>query len=130
MAHAPSILTALGELGCLRLHVGDVYCLAGQNRSAITNPTNEWKLRLDWDRAVMGDKAQVIAVPPEDRGVEPVAQTDGALGDGVEYRLDVRWRTRDDAEDLGRRRLLLYRFSQSSTSPLRSALTSDSERPY
>jgi len=46
------------------LHVGDVYCLAGQNRSAITDPTNEWKLRVDWDRAVMGDKAQVIAVPP------------------------------------------------------------------
>ena len=41
-------------------------CTVWPDRTArpLPNLTNEWKLRVDWDRAVMGDKAQVIAVPP------------------------------------------------------------------
>ena len=36
----------------------------------------------------------------------------GALDDGVEYRLNVRRRAADDAEHLGRCRLMLQRFAQ------------------
>ena len=92
VAHAPRILTALREFGRLRLHVGDVDCLPGQNRSAITRPADEGKGGLDRDRAMMGDEAQVIAVPAKDGGVERFAEPGRALGNGVEHGLDVRGR--------------------------------------
>ena len=60
----------------------------------------------------MGDEAQPVVLPTEDRGVERLAQTGGGLRHGIEDGLDVRGRAGDHAEDLGRGRLLLQRFRE------------------
>ena len=49
----------------------------------------------------------------------------GALDDGVEHRLHVRRRAADDAEHLGRRRLMLQRLAQ-----FRVALAEFLEQPH
>ena len=55
----------------------------------------------------MSDDAEPVAVDLEDRGIEGVAQTGGARQHRREHGLDVGRRAGDDAQDLGRRGLLL-----------------------
>ena len=57
-------------------------------------------------------RAQHVAVDQEHARVRRLAQVRGALGDGVEHRLHVGRRARDDAQDLADRRLLLERVLQ------------------
>ena len=59
---------------------------------------------------VLGGDVDQFPVEPEDRTEAGVAQPRGVLDDGVEDRLDVGRRARDDPQDLGRRRLLLQRL--------------------
>src|SRR5258705_6682381 len=58
----------------------------------------------------MAEEEEPIAVLTVDGGVERLAEASGALRHGVEHRLDVGGRARDDAEDLARRRLLFEGF--------------------
>jgi len=60
----------------------------------------------------MRDEDEPIALAAEDASIPCLAQTGGALCDSVEHRLNVRRRVRDDAQDLGGRRLLVARLTQ------------------
>src|SRR6266849_6682023 len=56
---------------------------------------------------VQGDGVELLAIEAEEPAEESVAQSHGAADDRVEYRLLVRRRARDHAEDFARRRLLV-----------------------
>ena len=62
----------------------------------------------------MSDETEAVAVDLEDRGIEGVAQTGGAPQHRREHGLDVGRGAGDDAQDLGRRGLLLQRLGQCS----------------
>ena len=62
--------------------------------------------------AASGTDPQVLAVIEPDQNAPAVQQPERTLGNGVEDRLHVGRRTRDDLEDLCRRGLLLQRFAQ------------------
>jgi hypothetical protein len=116
-AHAPRVLPALREFVRFALGVCQVDGPPIHHRSARDRPADERKGELpdgaDEDRAVMGDEEEPVAVPAPDGGVERLAQARGALRHGVEHRLDVRRRARDDAKNLARRRLLLQRLGRT-----------------
>ncbi|HET7525308.1 MAG TPA: hypothetical protein VFK10_05130 [Burkholderiaceae bacterium] len=57
-------------------------------------------------------QAQPVGVGAADDRVRGVAQPCGALGHGLQHRLDVGRRARDDLEDLRGRRLLLARLAE------------------
>ena len=61
---------------------------------------------------MVGDETESVTVQVEDGRVERLAQAGGALHHGIEYRLDVRRRAGDDAEDRAGRRLLRERGCQ------------------
>src|SRR5712691_1537725 len=67
---------------------------------------------------VLGDMMDQLAVELIERAEEPVAQPHGASDDRVEDRLHVGLRSADDAQDLGRRRLLFQRFGEVSVADL------------
>src|SRR5262245_42805404 len=83
----------------------------------LAHPANRWRVNTDLsgthghrtkmsahDHAVAFTEAQMHVVNPTNPG--------GALDNGVEDRLHVRWRTADDAEHLGGRCLVLQSLTQ------------------
>ena len=60
----------------------------------------------------MSARNHVVALAESQHHVVDPANLSRALDDGVEHRLHVRGRAADDAEHLGRRRLMLQRFAQ------------------
>ena len=55
----------------------------------------------------MSHDQEPVAVPPEDIRVKSLAQASGTLGDGIEHRLHIGRRARNDPENLRGCRLLL-----------------------
>jgi hypothetical protein len=94
------------------------------NRAAIEDGTTDHRLTCKGDatRVVDGqlpheladgrDATERVALGENDPPVGDTAQPRGALSDSVEDGLDVRRRCGDDAEDLGRGRLLFLRLNQ------------------
>ncbi len=107
MAQAPRGLAALRELVLANLYVGHVNGPPVEDGSAVDRPPDHRDGRRGRDGAVMGDEVREVPVSAEHGGVQRVAQASGTLRDRVEHRLDVGRRARDDAQDLGGRRLLL-----------------------
>ena len=73
---------------------------------------------LGRDALVMGDDVDQVAIEPEDRREHATTQPHHALDDGVEDRLDVGGRARDDPEDLAGRGLLLEGFGEVAVARL------------
>ena len=61
-------------------------------------------------RPVCGYMLKHIAIDQTDLRIGGVTEPCGIFGHGVEYRLDIRWRASDDAQDFTRRSLLLQRL--------------------
>ena len=61
-------------------------------------------------RAVAGNPVHELAIEPEHLRRQAFAERPRVAGDGLEDRLHVVWRFADDAQNLGRRGLLLQRF--------------------
>src|SRR5215471_2175374 len=51
-----------------------------------------------------------VAIQAKDLSVARATQPCGVLGDYIQHRLNIRWRTGDDAQDLARSSLLLQRL--------------------
>src|SRR5712692_9289139 len=87
-----------------------------QHRAAADRPAEQWDVELAdravGDRSVMRGEPELVAVHAEDRGVERLAQTGGALAHAVEHGPNVCGRAADHAEDVGRGRLLSERVAQ------------------
>src|SRR6266496_3907890 len=68
---------------------------------------------------------QSVAVPFDESnlGVSCLAESGGVLSNGVQHRLNIRWRAGDHAQDLARRRLLLQRLFEFLEQP--NVLNSD-----
>jgi hypothetical protein len=83
---------------------------AGHARVRTEPPRLSPRLRRGTGHAPLGDQPERFAIEeeevPDRRGAEPQR----AVEDGVEDRVDGRWRTRDDAQDLARRALLRLGF--------------------
>ena len=67
--------------------------------------------------AVMGGDHEFIALAQRDERVDGAAEAPRRRGHGVEHRLHVGRRLRDDLQDLGAGRLLLQRFAQLGEQP-------------
>jgi hypothetical protein len=61
---------------------------------------------------VLGNEVKKVAVDARDDRVHALAQPAPTPGDGVEYRLHVGRRPRDDTKDLARRGLLIERLGE------------------
>src|SRR5262245_59465228 len=68
-------------------------------------------------RPVCGYMLKHIAIDQTDLRIGGVTEPCGIFGHGVEYRLDVRRGTRDDAQDFTRRSLLLQRLLEFVEQP-------------
>ena len=73
----------------------------------------------------MSPRNQFVSLVESQRHVINSANPGGALDDGIEYRLHIRGRSADDAEHLGRCRLVLQCLAQ-----FRVALAKFLEQPY
>ena len=60
----------------------------------------------------MSSGNQIFALLKSQQHIIDPTNSRGALDDGVEHRLHIRGRAADDAEHLGRRRLMLQRLAQ------------------
>src|SRR5262249_23210289 len=111
IALLPRVPAALWKLLRLGLHVGDMDSALVQHRSAIDRTADQRAGELadlaHWERAVVGDEAEPVAVHAEDHRVDCLAKAGGALRRGIEHWLEVGRRARDDAEDLAGSGLLL-----------------------
>src|SRR4030095_8015813 len=114
MPESPRGLAAFRKLINFGLEVGHMDGPPIEHRAAISRPTDERERGLaDWAkvyRTVMGDEEEPVAVATEDASVLRRAEARGALGHGVEHRLDVRGGAADHPQDLGHRCLLLERL--------------------
>ena len=84
----------------------------------LANPAKLWLINTDLDAAKVGygtkmspQNHRVPFVESQHHVIDPTNPR-GALDDGVEDRLHVRGRAADDAEHLGRCRLMLQRLAQ------------------
>ena len=80
-------------------------------------PAKMWLINADLDAAngygaIMSTHPQHVSVLKTQQYVIDPTNPSGALDDGVEDRLHVRRRAADDAEHLGRCRLMLQRLAQ------------------
>jgi hypothetical protein len=80
---------------------------------ATLEEVREFPWRINFD----GHVKQII-VPEEHMAVVGLANPDGVLKDGLEYRFEFAWRRTDDAENICRCRLLFQRFGQLTRAPL------------
>src|ERR1044072_6677046 len=88
----------------------DVHVLAVENGGVGYRASDKGRtLECNFDWTVVGGVAQAITFPQEDDGIVRVAHQRRVCGDGVEHRLQVRWRTRHYPQDLPPSRLLLQR---------------------
>ena len=83
----------------------------------LAHPAKLWLINTDLDAAngygtKMSPRNHHVALAESQQHVIDPTNPSGALDDGVEHRLHVRRRAADDAEHLGRRRLMLQRLAQ------------------
>src|SRR5687768_316088 len=83
----------------------------------LAHPAILWLINTDFDagngyRTKMSPRNHSVALVESQQHVINPTNPRGALDDGVEHRLHVRRRAADDAEHLGRRRLMLQRLAQ------------------
>ena len=94
----------------LRADVGNV------KRAMLAHPAKPWVINTDLDRSgywtKMGARNHSVALTESQHDVVNTANPCGALDDSVEHRLHVRRRAADNAEYLGRCRLMLQRLAQ------------------
>ena len=95
----------------LRAGVGNV------ERAMLAHPAMLWLINTDLDaangyRTKMSPRNQNVSLPESQHHVINPTNPGGALDDGVEDRLHVRGRAADDAEHLGRCRLMLQGLAQ------------------
>ena len=96
----------------------------------LAHPAILWLINTDLDATSgygtkMGPRDHIVSLAESQHHVINPANPRRALDDGVEYRLHVRRRAADDAEHLGRRRLMLQRLAQ-----FRVALAEFLEQPH
>ena len=68
----------------------------------------------------MSPRNQIVSLAESQHHVIDPTNPGRALDNGVKHRLHVRWRPADDAEHLGRCRLMLQRFAQFCVTLLNS----------
>ena len=95
----------------LRADVGNV------ERAMLAHPAKMWLINTDLDAAngygaKMSPRTMHVPLLKSQHYVIDPTNPRGALDDGVEHRLHVRRRAADDAEHLGRCRLMLQRLAQ------------------
>ena len=83
----------------------------------LAHPAILWRIDTDLDAAngygtKMSSRNHCVPLAESQHHVIDPANPCRALDDGVEHRLHVRRRAADDAEHLGRRRLMLQRLAQ------------------
>ena len=83
----------------------------------LAHPAKLWLINTDLDAAdgygtKMSPRNHSVPLAESQHHVIDPTNPRGALDDGVEHRLHVRRRAADDAEHLGRRRLMLQRLAQ------------------
>ena len=83
----------------------------------LAHPAKLWLINTDLDAGggygtKMSPRNHSVPLAESQHHVINPANPRGALDDGVEHRLHVRRRAADDAEHLGRRRLMLQRLAQ------------------
>ena len=83
----------------------------------LAHPAKLWLISTDLDagngyRTEMSPRNHIVSLVESQHHVINPTNPRGALDDGVEDRLHVRRRAADDAEHLGRRRLMLQRLAQ------------------
>ena len=83
----------------------------------LANPANLWLINTDLDAANgygtnMSPRNHNVPLVESQHHVIDPANSCSALDDGIEHRLHVRRRAADDAEHLGRCRLMLQRLAQ------------------
>src|SRR5262249_5019817 len=118
--HAEVRMNALAPRECavhrkfvyLGLEISNVDSPALEHRTAIDRPAGQRGGRLDWRWPVVCDEEEPVAVHPEYRGVKCPAKSGGALGHGIEHRLEVGRRARADGDDFSSGGLLLTCFGE------------------
>ena len=83
----------------------------------LAHPAKLWLINTDLDAAngygtKMSPRNHSVALVESQHHVIDPTNPCGAFDDSVEHRLHVRWRAADDAEHLGRCRLMLHAFAQ------------------
>ena len=91
----------------------------------LAHPAKLWCINTDLDAAngygtKMSPRNHNVALVKSQHHIIDPTNPGGALDDGVEDRLHVRRRAADDAEHLGRRRLMLQRLAQFRVALLNS----------
>ena len=86
-------------------------------RAMLAHPAILWLINTDLDAAnwygtKMSPRNQIVPLAESQHHVIDPTNLGCALDDGVEHRLHVRGRAADDAEHLGRRRLMLQGLAQ------------------
>ena len=96
----------------------------------LAHPAKLWLINTDLDAAngygtKMSPRNHSVPLAESQHHVINPTNPRGALDDGVEHRLHVRRRAADDAEHLGRRRLMLQRLAQFRVALLKFLEQSD-----
>src|SRR5215472_8189614 len=87
-------------------------------RAIITHPVKLWLIKTDltaadgWDRTKMSPGNNSVSFPKSQYHVINSTNPRSARNDGIEDRLHIRRRAANDAEHLGRCRLMLQRLAQ------------------
>src|SRR5215470_6911048 len=117
VAGANGVGLAHGKLGPGGGKVVDVDGLSVQEGAA-RNPSTAYRstreLHRPPDRSVMHREVELFPLPQHDYRIVGFAEPHRAPGDGVEDRLDVGGRARDDPQDFRRRRLLFQGFGRGT----------------
>ena len=89
----------------------------------LAHPVKLWFINTDLGAGngygtKMSPRNRIVSFAESQHHVIDPTNLGGAFDDGVEHRLHVRRRAADDAEHLGRRRLLLQRFARDRVARL------------
>ena len=111
---------AFWELRRLGLKIGYVHGLPVKYGPSGDVPAHQWETspQREGNRAVMRNHSVRFSVHLKQRCIVGSAEMDGALGECVQHRLEIRGRGADHPEDLGRRCLLLKRRRQVAVTRL------------
>src|SRR5262249_1098858 len=101
-------------------HEWEIFLLANVGnvkRAMLPHPARCWRINIDLDngkghRTKMSPRNHLVLFGESQHYVINAANSRGTLDDGIEDRLHVRGRTADDAEHLGRCRLMLQGLAQ------------------
>src|SRR5262245_17081768 len=75
-------------------------------------PTGDDRLARAGQSSACGQQMKELTFETNQGSCPPTEKTQGAVGDRVEDRLDIGWRTRNDPEDLARGRLSVQRSGE------------------